>query len=354
MNFKTQILAWLLGIFQLISCQQSKKESMPEKESVPVYNIEISHPDNKYLITPVEDKIFTFEGNDSSLPYGSSSGNWGDSGKTFTERRGTPKGADIVYFSRYEDAFYHLKADFPEKEVKDFVRRAYADEEDSDCGVLKEFVYTDKENYCGAYKKLGDLVFGFAPKGMVVVWLRFGYVQIELGKFQAEVVKDDKKYAEKLFSKISQTREDIKNDMFIANVSPNLWEQYRTRYQWTPNIHSDNKGFKLFNVQTVYYNGEREVMLRPWVENPSIKERAIPKEITFFWETGKGEAFEGRAFFNWEKTNEEFKKETKDFKLDIKIAEDNNSFQVLINDLPIKIDSTRVYKSNFTFKDSYK
>ncbi|GAA5098655.1 hypothetical protein GCM10023210_35060 [Chryseobacterium ginsengisoli] len=354
MNFKTQIVAWLLGIFQLISCQQSKKQSMSEKETVPVYNVEISHPDNKYLITPVEDKIFTFEGNDSSLPYGSSSGNWGDSGKTFTERRGTPKGADIVYFSRYEDTFYHLKTDFPEKEVKDFIRRAYADEEDNDCGILKEFVYTDQENYCGAYKKLGDLVFGFAPKGMVVVWLRFGYVQIELGKFQAEVVKDDKKYAEKLFSKISQTREDIKKDLFIANASPLVWEKYRTRYQWAPTIHSENKGFKLFNIQAEYYNGEREVMLRPWVEKPVMKERALPKEITFFWETGKGEAFEGRAFFNWAETDDQFENAGENFPLELKIAPDNKSFEVLLLGHPIKIDSTRVYTSNFTFKDSYK
>lgn len=353
MNLKIKILTCLLGLSQLISCQQTKKESMSKKESVPVYNVEISHPDNAYLITPVEDKIITFEGNDSSLPYGSSSGSWGDSGKTFTERTGTPKGVDIVYFSRYEDTFYHLKTDFPENEIKDMVRRAYADEEDTDCGVLKEFVYTDKEKYCGAYKKLGDLVLGFAPKGMVVVWLRFGYVQKELGRFQAEVVKDDKKYADQLFSKISQTREGIKKDMFISNASPELWDNYRTRYDWAPVVHSDNKGFKIFNIQTEYYNGEREVMLRPWVENPASKERAIPKEITFFWETGKGEAFEGRAFFNWEKLNNQFKKAGKNFKLNIKISPDNNSCEILLDDDPVKIDSTRIYKSNFTFKDSY-
>lgn len=47
---------------------------------------------------------------------------------------------------------------------------------------------------------LPTLVFGFAPKGMVVIWFRYGYVSVQLGEFQAEVIKDDKKYADKMFS----------------------------------------------------------------------------------------------------------------------------------------------------------
>jgi hypothetical protein len=45
---------------------------------------------------------------------------------------------------------------------------------------------------------------------MVVVWLGFGPTQIELGKYTAERIKDDKIYADKLFSKISQTREILR------------------------------------------------------------------------------------------------------------------------------------------------
>ena len=56
---------------------------------------------------------------------------------------------------------------------------------------------------------------------MVVVWLGFGPTQIELGKYTAERIKDDKIYADKLFSKISQTREGIKKDMFIEGLLQN-------------------------------------------------------------------------------------------------------------------------------------
>ena len=356
---KLKIFIFLLGMLQLTNCQDMKKNDMP----LPTYNVQISHPDNQYLITPVEDQIITLENVPSHLPYGSSSGTWGDSGKGFTEQSGTPIGADIVYFSRYEDTFYHLKVEFPKDKVKDLVQRAYAtNESQSSDEPLKEFInrrdqpdYYEKYNKLGmAYDKFTDLIFGFAPKGMVVVWLRFGYTQIELGEFKAEVVKDDKKYADKLFSKISQTRDEIKKKMFIPDASPLMWDKYRTRYKWTPTVSSANKGFRLFNVLTEYYNGEREAMLRPWVENPPMKERALPREITFFWETGKGEAFEGRAFFNWAETDDQFENAGENFKLELKIAPDNKSFEVLLMGYPIKIDSTRIYPSNFTFKDSYK
>lgn len=346
MNIKIKTISFLIGIFQLISCQE-------KKSLMPIYNVEISHPDNQYDVTPIFDKITTIEGKEAHLPFGSTSGNWGDSGKMFTKQAGTPIGVDIIYFSRYENIFYHLKVDFPKDQMKEMVRRAYLNDEDDDCEDLQEFVYIDKQ-YCEGYDDLGDLVFGFAPKGMVVIWLRFGYIQKEIGRFQAEVIKDDKKYADKLFAKLSVTRQEMKERRLIPDASPQLWDNYRKRYSWAPLIHSENRGFRLFNIQTEYYNGERNIMLRPRVENPKAEELSIPKMIQFLWETGKDEGYEGRAFFNWEKTNEAFKQTGKDFKLEIKIAPDNDSFEVFINDQPFSVDSIRVYKSGRKFKGSYK
>ncbi|SMP35807.1 DUF2931 family protein [Chryseobacterium profundimaris] len=356
-KWKALIIA--LGMLQLMNCQDmKKKDDMP----MPTYDVQISHPWNNYLITPVEDKIITLEGVPAGLPYGSSSGTWGDSGKGFTEQSGTPVGADIVYFSRYEDTFYHLKADFPKDKVKELVDRAYANSEsDSSDEPMKEFIsikqepdYSEKYNKAGmAYYKFGTLVFGFAPKGMVVVWFKFGYVSVQLGEFQAEVVKDDKKYADKLFSKISQTREEIKKNMFIPDASPKEWKNYQKRYFWSPSVISENEDFRLFKIQSEYYNGEREIMLRPWAMKPPMKERAVPKEITFFWETAKGQAYEGRAFFNWENANEVLEKAGKDFKLNIKVAPDNSNMEIMVNEQKIPVDSTRIYASDLTFKESY-
>lgn len=78
----------MLLALQNISCQEMNKS--------PEFHVEISHAGNKYQITPVFDKIKTLEGNPASLPYGSSSGDWGDSGSGWTEQHRTPIGADIT------------------------------------------------------------------------------------------------------------------------------------------------------------------------------------------------------------------------------------------------------------------
>jgi len=347
-----KILFFLILLFQNISCQKMKEEHLPE------FQVEISSPDNNMIVTPVEDKIITLEGTSAALPYGSSSGTWGSSGKGWTEQYGTPIGADITYFSRYEDTFYHLKADFPMDKIKDYMKRAYAQKEaflyEKPLEEYKELgrgeKFSEAEN---PYNSFSTLVFGFAPKGMVVVWLRFRSVQIELGKFQAEIIKEDKDLEKKFFSKLSVTREEMKKNRF-QDISAKEWDDYRTKYSWKPVISSENKNLKRFEMNIIYFNGEVEAILRPWIDNIPLKERAVPKEIAMHWETGKGEAFEGRAFFNWEATNEAFKKAGGKQQLDFKIAPDNNSFEVLLNNESLKADSLRVYKSDKTFKDSYK
>lgn len=352
MDKTIKILFFFILLFQNIRCQKMKEEKLPE------FNVEISSPNNDMIVTPVEDKIITLEGIPASLPYGSSSGTWGTSGKGWTEQHGTPIGADITYFSRYEDTFYHLKADFPVDKIKEYMQRAYAQREASLYDKpLEEYKNLGRnERYSNAenpYNSFTTLVFGFAPKGMVVVWLRFRAVQIELGKFQAEVIKDDKALEQKFFSKLSVTREEMKKNRFM-DVKPKEWDDYRRKYSWKPLFTSENKALKLFESNISYYNGEEEVILRPWIDKISVKERAIPKELNFTWETAKDEQYIGRAFFNWLETDDQFENAGENFNVEFKIAPDNKSFEVLVGGYPIKIDSTRIFKTEREFHDSYK
>ncbi len=337
--------------FHLLSCQKMKEKKLPE------FQVEISHPKNDMDVSPVEDKIITLEGVPASLPYGSTSGEWGTSGKGWTEQHGTPIGADITYFSRYEDTFYHLKADFPIEKIKDYMQRAYSQREASlYSNPLQEYKNLGRdEKFSGAenpYNSFSTLVFGFAPKGMVVVWLRFRAVQIELGRFQAEKVKDDKELEKKFFSKLSVTREEMKKKRFLE-ISSKEWDDYRIKYSWKPVITSENKNLRLFEMNLSYFNAEEEVILRPMVDNIPIKERAIPKELNFTWETGKDQQYIGRAFFNWEKANEAFKKSGNKGNLEFKIAPDNSGFQVYLNGESFPVDSVRIFKTEREFHDSY-
>ncbi|WP_312902080.1 DUF2931 family protein [Chryseobacterium taichungense] len=351
---KIKMLLYLFVFTNLIHCQEMNK--------TPEFHVEISHPANKYEIEFVSDHIKTLEGSHAGLPYGGTSGDWGQSGKRWTEQHGTPIGADITYYAGYEDTFYHLDADFPVEKIKDYMERAYANGE-----ALPEFHKEPLQKYkrsgryeefaypINPYNSFSDLVFGFAPKGMVVVWLRFGAgVQIELGRYQAEVIKDDIELEKKLFASWSMNRREVKERDFIPNASPQDWDNYRARYNYAAVFTSENRGLRLFRMWMDFFNGEEEVFYRPWINEASYEKRAIPKELNFTWETGKDQQYTGYAYFNWEKTNGVFKKVGNQAKLEFKIASDNSSFEVLLDNHPVPTDSIRVFKTNDKFNDSYK
>ena len=323
---------------------------------MPMYYVEICHPSNEYLVTPIHDSIITLEGRRASLPYGSTSGRWGDSGAMFTEQYGTPIGADIVYYARYEDKFYHLKAEFPVEKMKDLVSRAYAiSYVRSHKEPLKPYIVTDERMVFSAYENpyssMTHLVFGFAPKGMVVVWIGYsGGARVEIGRFQAEEVEDDEKYEEERFEYWNMSREKMRNKRYLPNASPEEWENYRNKYEWRPVFSSDNDTFFMLKSSTRYYNGEREYLLQPYILKAEYIKRAIPKEIQFFWRVG-GAQYEGRVFFKWEKMNKIFKEKGKT-KNDIRFhINKDNKMEVFLNDEPLEVESIRVYgDSNIKFQ----
>ncbi len=358
-SYVLQCVACFMLCIQLTQCQKIDDKKL-------AFHVEISSPGTKYRIEPVFDKIKTLEGNRAGLPYGGSSGNWGDSGKSWTEQYGTPIGADITYYSRYEgtETFYRLNVDFPVDTIKDYMERAYSRLEDKE-GETLEYKRLGRGFESGggkAYDSFSTLVFGFAPKGMVVVWLNFGNTRIELGRYQAQPVTDPVEIAkakEKYLAVYRISPERYKEEIklaFIPDASPKEWDDYRQRYHWRPVVTSANPKFRLFEVLNYTYNGEKEGALRPWVLNMPYKERAIPQEMVFFWETGKEkqEQLNARAFFNWEKTNEAFKQAGNKIDMQMKIAADNGSIEILLNGKPLATDSIRIYQWSGDYKESYK
>ena len=323
-------------ITQTASCQMKE---------TPEWTPEICHPENKYRIELVEDKITTLQGIDANLPFGGSSGFWGDSGKAWTAQNGTPTGADVTYYSGYEDAFYHLDVKFPKEKLNALLGS-------------KKFRKAANLNFGNREDKIQNfdgLMFGFAPKGMVVIWLRFGSVTVELDRFQATKIDDDKALEEKYFSDKSSTRKEIRDRDFIPDASPEKWDFYRKRSFMPIEITSENKGFKLFENDIFYFNGEKEIQIRPEILNEDEQSRAIPKQLNIFWETSNDEKFEGRIFFNEEKIINVFReiKNDQKTKLLVKISADNKSFELSLNGKKIELDSSKVYKSKVIYKDSY-
>lgn len=358
------IIALVIGLLTVTNCQK--------KEEIPRFHVEISHPDNNYSVTPIKDSITTLEGISAGLPYGSTSGHWADSGKRWTEQVGTPIGADIVYYSNYEDVFYHLKAKFPVEYMKEMSHRAYFDMEPEYFeGELPKYIDIRKDpHYESLYNHLvitcrvfEYLIFGFAPKGMVVVWIGYGSIRIEVGRYQAELVTDEKlvkQYEDRLIAMYAITRER-KREIYgrrWANATSELWDNYRKRYKLRTVISSAHKGFRLFSNDIEYFNGETETLLRPYVLSTEAKERAIPEYLYFIFETGKGASYHTKVFFDWERLHTILEKDPKgEHTLEIKLNATSDDLEAFLDGELIKTEGQYIGKNDegrYVFRESYK
>ena len=145
---------------------------------------------------------------------------------------------------------------------------------------------------------------------MVVVWLGYGPTRIELGRYQAELVKDEKlikEYEDRLGTMSYLSREklyEIQKKIYgeeTAKATPERWDNYRKKYKLKVVISSENKGFRLFSNDIGYFNGESETVLRPYVITAKAKKCAIPETFYFIFETAKGASYNCEVFFDWDK-----------------------------------------------------
>ncbi|GAA3775791.1 DUF2931 family protein [Flavobacterium ginsengiterrae] len=340
-----------------------------KNEKIPEWTAEMCHPANEYRIQMVKDEIFTLEGIRAGMPYGSSSDKWGNSGGMWTEQHGTPIGADFTYYASYDNAFYKLKIDFPVEKMKDLVRRNYAFKEIKE-KTVKEYVYTgdsdltfiqDTDAPYRSYDAFTSLIFGFAPKGMVVVWVNYGLTVIEVGRYQAQVITNQQELQQAKEIHLRTWRftpeyfDELAEKKYNPDTSCALWDMYRIRYQWKPVFVSKNPTFRIFEVNTEYYNGEKDQMFRPWLLENKRTDRALPRVMQFFWETGKGEKFEGRIFFNEKEIFNRFKTVSGENEMQIKISADNRSIEVFVNNEKLEITNFRIYpNSDKEYNESYK
>ena len=325
-----------------------------KETKVPVWKPSMCNPlytmeDELYSVEIGPNKITTLEGTNAGLPTIGSSGVWGDSGKTFTDMEGTPIGADVIYFSNYEDKFYRLKINFDVEFMKKVILEKNYNEEEK-VNIEGE----DRGTFSG-------LIFGFAPQGMVVVWRAYGVgsFKIEIGRYQAEVAKNDKELEKKMFPPEGMSRKKVV-EMYVMPqpVTCEKWDRYRKRYNLKIETVSENKGFKLFESRIENYNGEFLFEFRPEILQQTYTSKALPKRIIVNWETGLNQSFQGNIFFNEKTIFEKFNnvKPNENQNLQIKIATDNSVIEVLLNNEPLKMDSIRIWKINGdkVYKDSYK
>ncbi|KIA98337.1 hypothetical protein OA88_20730, partial [Flavobacterium sp. JRM] len=244
--------------------------------------------------------------------------------------------ADVIYYAGYEDKFYHLKVDFSVEEMKKAVDTTYR--------------YNDYRN-----EKFSGLIFGFAPQGMVVVWKEYRVMRIELGRYQAQVIPDDKELEQRLFKGWSMNREEVKERDFLPNTSSEKWDMYRKRYTFRVKMENENAALRLFQYCFTNYNGEQDIIFMPPLPVTSYTNHALPQILELDWETSPDERFRGNIFLNEKVIFEKFKNfKTEDKQeFEVKISKDNQKLELFLNHEPVEVDSVRIYKGSVMYEGSY-
>ncbi|MCD0476593.1 DUF2931 family protein [Flavobacterium sp. EDS] len=279
---KTMLL--LLLAITINSCMEKKYE----------WSASISSP-REY---PVEVYTGAAGGYFFSQMGGFSNTGWGGGGSVDFIKAPLPDKLDMTWLSYVDDKFYTGEWKLPTEKIQQLFDEGFYAKRGEE-GVTEPYKY---------------IKIGFAPKGMVVVWVAGNGRQVEVARFQAHettinpklISKDEKYMFEKDYTKDMLTydgtiskdvREQIKQ---YGYPSPEVYEEYREKYNWKPKVILP-EGSKITSMYIKMCNGEIE---NPYDRPIELKNRAIPFSFEIFWSVGSGkqeQEFVSRIAFTHDK-----------------------------------------------------
>ena len=218
--------------------------------------------------------------------WGTQNTGWGETGGVFSidrEQMDAPDSLKFTWLSLIEKKFYSgsWKLD------KDKIAR-----------LFREGFVNDVTHKKDTYKMIKV---GLAPKGLVVVWLSGTGFQTEVGSYQATetALKKDDAYENakymfeddfipRVLADKNIMKPDIKSRIAIHGYpDPGLYQEYRERYNWRPEIHLP-KGGKETVIIYQYLNGETETRFGQDLLENEFASRAVPRSLTLIWKDQSG------------------------------------------------------------------
>jgi hypothetical protein len=235
------------------------------------------------------------------LNHGTSSGidGWGSYGSGINHNViALPDRINVIWLSYAENIFYKIDCPIDYDKIARLFKEGY--EEKRAKGDIKHVTYS-------------RIIAGYAPGGVVVIWVFGGSKQVEIGRYQGQKIEIDQQeindldYPEKLFFKQSY-RNDTMNDENIvptavreANknkpIPYGLWDTYREKYNWRATFEIQKEG-EIGDLSFGCLNGESEDLFHELFIKDGFKKRAIPKEAGFDWTDKEGQRYSGYMKFD--------------------------------------------------------
>lgn len=312
-----KIVVLFILITNIISCQNKRvmeqEFEWEEKKTAPL----------GYPVEVYRGGFETKEGYFRSLVSGITTGKhgWGYGGGGMGSYMAPiPDHLHTIWFSYAESCFYEVDTEIDKAKMLSLFREGYNRVDAND--------KIRPDNY-------NEIVAGFAPGGVVVVWVAGVTQQVEIGRYQGKKIvipqeeidalpQEDKLLFDKENQKeVMEDNSVIPQEVIEANKNKpipfGLWDTYRKKYPWRL-VFKFRGETKLYSNETVtmkLINGERlDLFYNSFPMNTPFYQ-AIPKEVLFSWEVSEGTFYGGGCEFEEEAILSAFEKIFRDAEEDV-------------------------------------
>ena len=288
------------------SCQEKSATPMEAEEKIPkaweeMGNSPLEYPAEVYQggleRRDVNGEVLNYRG----LNHGLITGPWGSTGGGMSRSWFVPTHINCIWLSYAEHTFYKIDVAIDHDKMLRLFQEGYPDS-------LAFQNYGEKRK-----SYFNSIITGFAPGGVVVIWLAGGGRQVEIGRYKGVKYEVDAEEIAGLEQEVhvifeQEFREAILSDSTViplevqkANknkpIPYGLWDSYRTRYSWRPVFEVQKEG----SVESAYFemiNGEKEQLFDQTLINNIFVKRALPQLINLGWRDKQGQKYGGYVKFD--------------------------------------------------------
>lgn len=295
-------------LFGIVSCQNKNDKKA---------NMRLTYEWEEGTSAPIGYPIWVYRGGfatsggDSASLYGGitdGTDGWGLSGGGYSHGFKTiPDHLNVTWISYAEDCdgdcIYTIDTPLDQKKITDYFHKGFDYKTVNGTGEIRH----------GTYSKI---VAGFAPGGVVVVWLYGTGSQIEIGRYQGHRITIPQSKIESLgypdktyFGK--KNRDEVMKDPGIVPLEVQkaregkpipfgLWDTYRKRYWWKP-VFELPEGEVLNErgtLQVFFFNGEMERVFNEHFPLKNYGNQAMPRRLSMTWKDTEGLRYAGSADLN--------------------------------------------------------
>jgi hypothetical protein len=227
-------------------------------------------------------------------------GGWGANGNGMSHGvKSLPKHINCIWLSYAEDCMYKINCDVDYEKIVQLFNEGFVDSNRKRGRQMDTY---------------DSIMTGFAPGGVVVIWVAGGDKKVEIGRYQGEKTTVSAQEIASLDSherllfdslhrkEIMKYPKIVSPDVQKANENKpipfGLWDTYREKYSWRPVFIFPEYGKMIDRVRIEKMNGEFETLMYEEFYDNDFKQSAIPRRFSFGWWDKKGQGYGASVSFD--------------------------------------------------------